>query len=86
MSDYNPSPEARSLTHCKFRTSFGGSLFCQHTPYLEGYCEFHYRALQADEINEYGVLNERLSDQNRRREINFYGIKRDPVTYLDDRE
>jgi hypothetical protein len=31
--------------------------------------------LQHGEINERGVLNERLSDQERRREINFHGIK-----------
>ena len=31
------------------------------------------RALQAGEINENGVLSERLSDQERRRRINYYG-------------
>jgi len=74
------------LDHCKFRTSYGGARFCQHPSYLEGYCEFHYRALQADEINEAGVINERLSDQDRRREINFHGIERSSAPYLEDRE
>ena len=62
------------MDHCGFRTSFGGALFCREPVYLEGFCRFHYDALQAGEINELGVLNERLSDQIRRREINYYGI------------
>ena len=65
------------MDHCKFRTSYGGAMFCQDTPYLEGFCRFHYEALQRGEINELGVLNERLSDQDRRREINFHGIPLD---------
>jgi hypothetical protein len=63
------------VDHCKFRTSFGGARYCQDAPYLEGFCKFHFEALQHGEINERGVLNERLSDQERRREINFHGIK-----------
>ena len=62
------------MVHCSFRTSFGGVLFCQHPVYLEGFCRFHYEALQAGEINERGVIDERLSDQIRRREINYHGI------------
>ena len=58
------------MKHCRFRTSFGGALFCQDRPYLEGFCQFHYRALQSGEINAYGVINELISDQERRREIN----------------
>ena len=63
------------MKHCRFRTSFGGSQFCQEPVYLEGFCKFHFKALQKGEINEYGVINERLSDQNRRREINYYGLE-----------
>ena len=74
------------MDHCRFRTSYGGSLFCRQPAYLEGFCEFHFRALQADEINEHGVINERLSDQNRRRAINFYGIELSTTPYLEDRE
>lgn len=74
------------MDHCKFRTSFGGALFCQDPAYLEGFCKFHFEALQNDEINENGVINEQLSDQNRRREINFYGIRPSAVTYLNERE
>jgi hypothetical protein len=74
------------MNHCRFRTSFGGTLFCQDPVYLEGFCEFHYRALQKGEINEMGVINERISDQARRREINYHGIAIPPETYLEDRK
>jgi hypothetical protein len=74
------------MKHCRFRTSWGGAQFCQDEPYLEGFCRFHYRALLAGEINERGVLNERLSDQARRRAINYHGIEMPRGTYLEDRE
>ena len=73
------------MNHCRFRTSFGGSLFCQEPAYLEGFCKFHYRALQQGEINEHGVINERISDQARRREINYHGIQLPEAGYLEDR-
>lgn len=73
------------MKHCAFRTSHGGSAFCQDPVYLEGFCRFHYVALQRGEINEYGVLNERLSDQARRREINYHGIRLDLPLYRDER-
>jgi hypothetical protein len=71
------------LTHCRFRTSHGGASFCQDPVYLEGFCRFHFEALQRGEINERGVLNERLSDQERRREINYHGIALPRTTYVD---
>ena len=72
------------MEHCKFRTSFGGALFCQDPIYLEGFCRFHFRALQAGEINRHGVLNELISDQERRREINYHGIVEPQADYLED--
>ena len=72
------------MSHCKFRTSWGGSLFCQDPAYLEGFCKFHHQALLRGEINERGVLNELLSDQRRRREINFHGLTPKPVYVEDD--
>jgi len=74
------------MKHCRFRTSYGGTLFCKDPVYLEGFCEFHYRALQKGEINELGVLNERLTDQTRRREINYHSIEIPSETYLEDRK
>jgi hypothetical protein len=73
------------LKHCGFRTSYGGAQFCQDPVYLEGFCKFHHTALLRDEINEYGVINERLSDQARRREINYHGIRLSDELYLDER-
>ena len=74
------------MEHCRFRTSHGGSLFCRDAAYLEGFCRFHYTALGRGEINEQGVINELLSDQNRRREINYHGIRFPEETYLEDRK
>ena len=73
------------MPHCKFRTSYGGTMFCQDAAYLEGFCRFHYRALESGEINENGVLNEKISDQVRRREINYHGVHTEARAYLDDR-
>jgi hypothetical protein len=70
---------------CRFRTSFGGAQFCQDPPYLEGFCRFHFDALRRGEINELGVIDERVSDQARRREINYHGIRLPGETYLEDR-
>lgn len=81
-----PPAEGKTLDHCRFRTSYGGALFCRDTPYMEGFCRFHFRALQNGEINEHGVLNERLFDQDRRREINFHGIPASTAAYREDEE
>ncbi len=73
------------MSHCKFRTSYGGVQFCRDPRYLEGFCRFHHRALQRGEINENGVISERLSDQTRRRQINYHGIGPVEPAYLDER-
>ena len=74
------------MKNCRFRTSLGGALFCQDPPYLEGFCRFHFDALQAGEINELGVINEQLSDLDHRREINFHGMSFPRAGYLADLE
>jgi hypothetical protein len=80
LDGYNPHREVDlAMDHCRFRTSNGGAEFCQDPAYLEGFCRFHFDALKRGEINEWGVLNERLADQVRRREINFHGIPSKPV-------
>jgi len=73
------------MEHCKFRTSFGGVMFCRDPAYLDGFCKFHHKAFQNGEINENGVINERISDQTRRRQINYHGIRSKPPSYLDER-
>jgi hypothetical protein len=72
------------MARCRFRTSYGGAEFCSDRVYLEGFCKFHHRAYRRGEINEHGVINERLSDQIRRREINFHGIETPEETYVED--
>jgi len=72
------------VSHCKFRTSHGGAQFCQDPVYLEGFCKFHHRAYRRGEINERGVINELLSDQIRRREINFHGCRLSQAVYVED--
>lgn len=58
-------------------------MFCSDPVYLEGFCRFHFEALQRGEINERGIINERLSDQVRRREINFHGMRFPRDIYVD---
>ncbi len=72
------------MAHCRFRTSWGGALYCQDPIYLEGFCKFHHAALLRGEINERGIINELLSDQRRRREINFHGIRAPEGMYEED--
>lgn len=81
-----PVVEGSNVKHCRFRTSYGGAQFCQDPVYLEGFCQFHYKALQNGELNENGVINELVSDQQRRREINYHGISIAPAAYLGDLE
>jgi hypothetical protein len=61
--------------HCRFITSCGGAAYCQDLPYLLGFCEFHFEAYERGEIDQEGRISDRLSDQERRREINFHGVK-----------
>lgn len=61
--------------HCRFITSFGGAAYCQDPPYILGFCEFHFACFQKGEIREDGRIWDLLDDQERRREINFHGVK-----------
>ena len=72
------------MKHCRFRTSHGGAQFCQDPVYLEGFCKFHHKAYRHGEITEHGVINELLSDQSRRREINFHGVTTSDAVYVED--
>ena len=68
--------------HCRFRTSVGGVLYCQDPPYEHGLCRFHYEAYLHGELLANGQINELLSDQDRRREINRHGIREQPLDYI----
>ena len=64
----------KPLPTCKFRTSCGGVLRCQEPVEDHGFCEFHLEAFLRREIDAAGIISERLSDNRRRREINYHGI------------
>lgn len=72
------------VEHCRFRTSHGGTVRCGDPVYEEGFCRFHYECYLRGEVLPNGQINELLSDQDRRRTINFHGIPRDTQVYLDD--
>ncbi|MFN7965270.1 MAG: hypothetical protein U0V87_06265 [Acidobacteriota bacterium] len=70
--------------HCRFVSSWGGTLHCQDTVYEDGFCRFHYECYLRGEVLPNAQINESLSDQNRRRDINFHGIERETSTYVND--
>ena len=61
--------------HCRFITSFGGAASCQDPGYLQGFCEFHFDAFEKGEIDQEGRISDLLSDQERRRAINFHSVR-----------
>ncbi len=71
-------------THCRFRSSLGGTQYCSDPPYEEGFCRFHYECFLRGEVLPNGQINEMLSDQDRRRTVNFHGYVEDARPYRDD--
>lgn len=69
--------------YCSFRSSLGGVQHCQDAVHQEGFCRFHYECLLRGEILANGQINEALSDQNRRRRINFHGLAQEEQPDLD---
>ena len=67
---------------CRFVSSCGGTLHCQEPSYEDGFCRFHYECFLRGEVLENGQINELLSDQDRRRTINFYGMPEDDSVYV----
>ena len=65
----------REQEHCTFLSSYGGVYRCQDPAYFMGFCDFHYQAYALGEINQYGHISDKLDDQQRRREINFHGLR-----------
>jgi len=63
------------LPRCVFISSYDGVSRCRHAAHAQGFCRFHYAALLAGEISPEGYIMDTLSDQVRRREINFHGIR-----------
>jgi hypothetical protein len=60
--------------HCRYISSYDGYSRCTHGVHAQGFCRFHYQACAAGDITAEGYLADTLSDQVRRREINFHGI------------
>lgn len=66
------------MKQCRFITSYDGVTRCREPEYFQRFCEFHFEAFLGAEIDERGHISEDLSDQRRRREINFHGIEFPP--------
>ena len=64
---------------CRYISTYDGATRCRHEPYGQGFCRFHYTAYLAGEITEEGYLSDALSDQVRRRAINYHGIQPEAV-------
>lgn len=73
-----------SSHQCRFVSSWGGTQHCHDPVYDDGYCRFHYECYLRGELLPNGQINELLSDQNRRRDINFHGIERDARIYVNE--
>ena len=60
---------------CRFRSSCGGDRHCSDALCRYGFCRFHFECYMRGEILANGQINERLTDQVRRRVINFHGLR-----------
>ncbi|HEU4402927.1 MAG TPA: hypothetical protein VFT43_12560 [Candidatus Polarisedimenticolia bacterium] len=63
------------MDRCRFTTSWGGVLRCPDPVDRLGFCRFHHDCYRRGEIDVRGVISERISDQKRRRAINFHGLR-----------
>ncbi|MFQ5718214.1 MAG: hypothetical protein ACE5IK_01580 [Acidobacteriota bacterium] len=59
---------------CHYISTHDGVSRCRDGVYAQGFCRFHYECLVRGEITPEGYLDDSLSDQVRRREINYHGI------------
>jgi hypothetical protein len=73
-----------SMESCRFRSSHGGASHCRDAAYQEGFCRVHFDCFLKGEILLNGQISEKLSDQARRREINFHGIALSEKVYLSE--
>ena len=62
---------------CRFLSSLGGVHRCPDLVHREGFCRFHYEAFGKGEILPSGQINERVTDQHRRRALNYHHIPLD---------
>ena len=59
---------------CRFVSSWGGVARCRDAAHREGFCRFHFECYRRGEINDRGIISEKLTDQERRRAINFHAL------------
>ena len=62
------------MERCRFTTSWGGVERCADPTNRLGFCRFHFEGHRTGEIDIRGVISERVTDQKRRRQINFHGL------------
>lgn len=74
----NATGEAGS-PRCRYISSYDGVSRCSHEVFAQRFCRYHYRAYLERAITEEGHLVDTLSDQVRRRQINFHGIRPEGV-------
>lgn len=63
------------MERCRFTSSWGGVERCPEPAERQGFCRFHFACYEAGEIDIRGVISERVTDQRRRRAINFHGLE-----------
>lgn len=64
---------------CRYISTYDGVTRCCHPVLAQEFCRGHYEALLQGEITEEGYLSDSLSDQVRRRELNYLGIQPEAV-------
>jgi len=65
---------------CRFTTSWGGVARCTEPACRLGFCRFHFECYRRGEIDVRGVISGEVTDQQRRRQINFHGLPRPSAT------
>ena len=65
------------MDRCRFTTSWGGVARCREEALRFGFCRFHFDCYRRGEIDVRGVISERVTDQRRRRQINYHGLPKD---------
>ena len=68
------------MERCRFTTSWGGVARCGEPADRLGFCRFHFECYRRGEIDLRGVISERVTDQERRRRINFHGLRQESAT------
>ncbi len=63
------------MERCRFVTSWGGVERCADPAHRQGFCRFHFECYRKGEITDRGIISENISDQERRRAINYHSMR-----------